>query len=284
MTVSSSRIDGDDCTGNRGVQAEATLRAILQQALAAAADLIVPPCCLVCRAPLGAHHLLCAPCWREVHFIRPPLCDVLGMPLPFDTGGRMVSAAARGAPAGLRPGARRGPLLAAPCARSSTSSSMPTGTMPARCSGAGWPRPGAICRGRRRHRAGAAQPLAAAVAPIQPGRHPRRWSCRARPASPWTRTCCSGRAPRQTQVGLTRDQRRRNVAGAFARAAQPAGPAAGPQRAADRRRDHHRRHGGSLRPRAQAGRGGPGRRAGPGAGHQRGAGCGIDRARHGPAR
>ncbi len=62
--------------------------------LAACADLIVPPCCLVCRAPLSAHHLLCAACWREVNFIRPPLCDVLGMPLPFDTGGRMVSAAA----------------------------------------------------------------------------------------------------------------------------------------------------------------------------------------------
>jgi hypothetical protein len=62
--------------------------------LAACADLIVPPCCLVCRAPLSAHHLLCATCWREVNFIRPPLCDVLGMPLPFDTGGRMVSAAA----------------------------------------------------------------------------------------------------------------------------------------------------------------------------------------------
>lgn len=29
-----------------------------------------------------------------MHFIRPPLCDVLGIPLPFDTGGRMVSAAA----------------------------------------------------------------------------------------------------------------------------------------------------------------------------------------------
>jgi ComF family protein len=70
------------------------LRTVLGKTLAAIADLIVPPCCLVCRAPLGAHHLLCAPCWREVHFIRPPLCDVLGMPLPFDTGERMVSAAA----------------------------------------------------------------------------------------------------------------------------------------------------------------------------------------------
>jgi ComF family protein len=63
-------------------------------ALAACADLIVPPCCLVCRARVGAHHLLCAACWREVSFIRGPLCDVLGIPLPFDAGGRTVSAAA----------------------------------------------------------------------------------------------------------------------------------------------------------------------------------------------
>jgi ComF family protein len=66
----------------------------LRAALAACADLIMPPCCLVCRARVGAHHLLCGACWREVSFIRPPLCDVLGIPLPFDTGGRTVSAAA----------------------------------------------------------------------------------------------------------------------------------------------------------------------------------------------
>ena len=66
----------------------------LRRAVVACADVIVPPCCLVCRAPLAAHHVLCAPCWRDVHFIRPPLCNVLGMPLPFDTGERMISAAA----------------------------------------------------------------------------------------------------------------------------------------------------------------------------------------------
>lgn len=74
------------------------LRATLRRAVAACADIIVPPCCVVCRAPLGAHHLLCATCWREVHFIRPPLCDVLGIPLPFDTGERTVSAAALARP------------------------------------------------------------------------------------------------------------------------------------------------------------------------------------------
>jgi ComF family protein len=43
---------------------------------------------------MDAHHLLCPVCWRDVRFIRPPLCDVLGIPLPFDTGERMVSAGA----------------------------------------------------------------------------------------------------------------------------------------------------------------------------------------------
>jgi ComF family protein len=74
------------------------LRVALRRALAACADLVVPPACLICRARLSAHHLLCAACWREVHFIRPPLCDVLGIPLPFDTGERTVSAAALARP------------------------------------------------------------------------------------------------------------------------------------------------------------------------------------------
>jgi ComF family protein len=70
----------------------------LRTALAACADLVVPPSCLVCRVRVGAHHLLCAACWRDVAFIRPPLCDVLGIPLPFDTGGRTVSAGAAANP------------------------------------------------------------------------------------------------------------------------------------------------------------------------------------------
>jgi len=76
------------------VQVSTPARSVVQRALAACADLIMPPCCLVCRSPLSEHHLLCAACWAEVSFIRPPLCDVLGIPLPFDTGGRTISAAA----------------------------------------------------------------------------------------------------------------------------------------------------------------------------------------------
>lgn len=62
-----------------------------------AADILMPPVCLSCQVPLDRHHALCAACWRDVAFIRPPLCDVTGIPLPFDTGGRMVSARAQSA-------------------------------------------------------------------------------------------------------------------------------------------------------------------------------------------
>jgi ComF family protein len=72
----------------------ASVAAVLGRVLGACADVVVPPCCLVCRTRVSAHHLLCAGCWRQVDFIKPPLCDVLGIPLPFSTGERMVSAAA----------------------------------------------------------------------------------------------------------------------------------------------------------------------------------------------
>ncbi len=66
--------------------------------LAAAADFVVPPVCLGCQKPLGSHDCLCAACWCQISFIRAPLCDRLGWPMPFDTGGTMVSAQASADP------------------------------------------------------------------------------------------------------------------------------------------------------------------------------------------
>src|SRR5215470_19927757 len=81
----------EDATGPALRQAPATpARAAVRLLLGAVADLIVPPCCLACRTPLASHHLLCGRCWREVRFIRAPLCHVTGI------GERTVSA---GAPA-----------------------------------------------------------------------------------------------------------------------------------------------------------------------------------------
>lgn len=61
-------------------------------------DLLVPPACAACREPIADHDALCPDCWRQIRFIRPPLCDRLGRPLPYDTGAVTVSAAALAAP------------------------------------------------------------------------------------------------------------------------------------------------------------------------------------------
>lgn len=75
-----------------------SLRQHLAQAAHGLADIVVPPTCLYCREPLAVHDALCAQCWRSIKFIRPPLCDRLGIPLPFDIGGPAVSAQAAANP------------------------------------------------------------------------------------------------------------------------------------------------------------------------------------------
>lgn len=75
-----------------------SVRQRLAQAALGLADLVVPPTCLYCRKPLAVHDALCAQCWRGIKFIRPPLCDRLGIPLPFDIGGPAISARAAANP------------------------------------------------------------------------------------------------------------------------------------------------------------------------------------------
>jgi ComF family protein len=61
---------------------------------------IVPPVCIACRRALGGHDALCAACWSQIAFIRAPLCDRLGLPLPFGGGAgeTLISAAAAAEP------------------------------------------------------------------------------------------------------------------------------------------------------------------------------------------
>ncbi len=47
-------------------------------------DFILPPVCIHCHKPIAEQGQLCAPCWQKVHFICAPLCDVTGLPLPYD--------------------------------------------------------------------------------------------------------------------------------------------------------------------------------------------------------
>lgn len=62
------------------------------------ADVVLPPLCLACRAPVQGHGGVCGACWREIDFIEAPRCDRLGVPLPFPAGDTIVSAAALAEP------------------------------------------------------------------------------------------------------------------------------------------------------------------------------------------
>jgi len=70
----------------------------VRAAVAAAADCLVPPLCLACHRPLADHDTLCASCWTAIDFIRAPVCDRLGIPLAIDIGPGAISAAAEADP------------------------------------------------------------------------------------------------------------------------------------------------------------------------------------------
>jgi len=68
-------------------------------ALGGAGNIIAPAVCLGCHGRISAHDALCAACWQQVSFITPPLCDRLGLPLPFGSGDApLISAAAAADP------------------------------------------------------------------------------------------------------------------------------------------------------------------------------------------
>jgi len=57
-------------------------------------DLVLPPTCLACRKPVGAAGGLCPDCWARMGFIERPFCERLGTPFPHDLGGALLSPAA----------------------------------------------------------------------------------------------------------------------------------------------------------------------------------------------
>lgn len=60
------------------------------------AEILVPPICPGCQRRLMQAGVLCGTCWQGVTFIQAPLCDRLGLPLPFGLpgSGPMLSAEA----------------------------------------------------------------------------------------------------------------------------------------------------------------------------------------------
>ena len=57
-------------------------------------DTVTPPRCLACHAEITGAASLCAVCWQGLRQIDEPLCNVLGTPFAYDQGEGSVSAAA----------------------------------------------------------------------------------------------------------------------------------------------------------------------------------------------
>ena len=51
---------------------------------AGAIDLVLPPSCLACDAPVGAAGALCPDCWNRVSFIGRPCCARCGLPFAIE--------------------------------------------------------------------------------------------------------------------------------------------------------------------------------------------------------
>ncbi len=57
-------------------------------------DLTLPPQCLACRAPVAEIGTLCPACWSRLRLIERPYCERLGIPFAYDLGQGALSAEA----------------------------------------------------------------------------------------------------------------------------------------------------------------------------------------------
>lgn len=67
-------------------QTHSRFAAVAKRAGGAVLNLLYPPLCLICRAPVGDPRALCPNCWTGLTFLEPPLCASCGLPFEYDPG------------------------------------------------------------------------------------------------------------------------------------------------------------------------------------------------------
>ncbi len=89
MSVTPSGPSSDDHDGpaseTHGLTKNYMMRTLtaMRSTAHACLNIVLPPLCMACETRILSHDALCAGCWRQVNFIRSPLCDRLGLPLPY---------------------------------------------------------------------------------------------------------------------------------------------------------------------------------------------------------
>ena len=68
----------------RGSAHTERLAALVRRVAAGAVDLVLPPSCLACVAPVSAAGALCPDCWNRVSFIGRPCCARCGLPFAIE--------------------------------------------------------------------------------------------------------------------------------------------------------------------------------------------------------
>ena len=66
----------------------------LRRVASGALRIVMPPLCASCGSAVAGEDSLCTACWRELHMIDRPFCERLGIPLAYDPGGEPISPAA----------------------------------------------------------------------------------------------------------------------------------------------------------------------------------------------
>lgn len=71
---------------------------LLRSAARRLTDLVYPPLCLRCQAPVAEHGALCGSCWGEVRFAAPPWCEICALPFEFHVAPGALCGACSAAP------------------------------------------------------------------------------------------------------------------------------------------------------------------------------------------
>jgi ComF family protein len=91
---STERGDGETSRAARWGRFAARARRVLGQAAQGATAIAYPPQCIACEAATAEAFSLCVRCWNATPFITRPHCDRLGTPFPADYGDALISPAA----------------------------------------------------------------------------------------------------------------------------------------------------------------------------------------------